>query len=82
MLVTLALVAFGLVMVYSATSAPAALGSGDPSSYLKRQAYAVAGLALLLLAWRTDYRLLRRAAPLLIVASLVLCAAVLVLSGP
>ena len=29
-LVTLGLTAFGLVMVYSATSAPAALGGGDP----------------------------------------------------
>ena len=44
-LVTLGLVAFGLVMVYSATSAPAALGDGDPMSYLKRQAiYALVGL--------------------------------------
>ena len=31
-LVTLALVAFGLVMVYSATSAPAALGDGEPDA--------------------------------------------------
>ena len=37
LLVTLALVAFGLVMVYSATSAPAALGGGDPTGYLARQ---------------------------------------------
>ena len=36
-LVTLALVAFGLVMVYSATSAAAALGNADPSYFLKRQ---------------------------------------------
>ena len=44
-LVTLGLVAFGLVMVYSATSASAALGDGDPMYYLKRQAiYAVLGL--------------------------------------
>src|SRR6185437_11160760 len=34
-LVTLALVAFGLVMVYSATSAAAAVDNGDPSYYLK-----------------------------------------------
>ena len=34
-LVTLGLVAFGLVMVYSATSAPATLGGGDPGYYLK-----------------------------------------------
>ena len=46
-LVTLGLTAFGLVMVYSATSAPAALGGGDPGFYLKRQAEErVAGLPL------------------------------------
>ena len=82
-LVTLALVAFGLVMVYSATSAPAAIGHGDPSSYLKRQSvYAVLGIVLLLVASRTDFRLLRRFAPLLVVVSLALCAAVLVLGTP
>jgi cell division protein FtsW len=44
-LVTLGLVAFGLVMVYSATSASAALANGDPAYYLKRQAiYVVLGL--------------------------------------
>ena len=44
-LVTLALVAFGLVMVYSASSARALLGSDDPAYYLKRQAlFAVLGL--------------------------------------
>ena len=34
-LVTLGLVAFGLVMVYSATSAAAAVGGGDPSGFLE-----------------------------------------------
>jgi cell division protein FtsW len=81
--VTLALVAFGLVMVYSATSAPAALGNGDPSSYLKRQgAYAVLGLALMTIAARLDYHVLRKLAPPLVLASLVLCAAVLVVGTP
>ncbi len=77
-LVTLALVAFGLVMVYSATSAPAAIRHGDPSSYLKRQGiYAFLGLVGLILASRIDFRALRRLAPALLVTSLVLCAAVL-----
>jgi cell division protein FtsW len=81
-LVTLGLVAFGLVMVYSATSAPAAIRNGDPSSYLKRQAiYAVVGLALLLLLSRVSYRSLRYAAPTLLAVALVLCLAVLVI-GP
>ncbi|MDQ4029461.1 MAG: FtsW/RodA/SpoVE family cell cycle protein, partial [Actinomycetota bacterium] len=52
-LVTLGLVAFGLVMVYSATSAAAALGDGDPSYYLKRQGiYALVGLCVLVVATR------------------------------
>ena len=80
--VTLSLVAFGLVMVYSATSAAAAIGDGDASSYLKRQAaYALVGVVLLTGASRIDFRHWRRAAPALVLASLVLCAAVLVV-GP
>jgi cell division protein FtsW len=78
-LITLGLVAFGLVMVYSATSAPAALGNGDPMQYLKRQAiYAVLGLTLMVVAYRTPFRRWRTLAPPLVVASLVLLLAVLV----
>ena len=77
--VTLALTLFGLVMVYSATSATAALGNGNPIGYLERQGvYAVIGLALLVFAARYDFRRLRALAPPLIVISLVLCTAVLV----
>ena len=54
-LVTLALVAFGLVMVYSATSAAAAVGGADPSYYLKRQGAAAAlGIVLMTFAQRWD----------------------------
>ena len=82
-LVTLALVAFGLVMVYSATSAAATLGGGDPNYYLKRQGiYALVGVVLLVVASRADFRRLRELAPALVLVSLVLCAAVLVLSQP
>jgi cell division protein FtsW len=81
--VTLALVAFGLVMVYSATSAPAALGNGDPTGYLERQAaYALIGLVLLAVAARTPYRAWRNLAPALVLVSLVLCVAVLVIGTP
>ena len=80
--VTLGLVAFGLVMVYSATSASAALGNGDPMSYLKRQAvYAFIGIVLMAVASRFDYHRLRYFSPPLLLTSLVLCAAVLVV-GP
>jgi cell division protein FtsW len=79
-LVTLGLTAFGLVMVYSATSAPAALGGGDPVFYLKRESiYAALGVVVLLIASRVDYRSLRRLAPVLMLTSLGLCLAVLVL---
>ena len=80
-LVTLALVAFGLVMVYSATSAAAALGKGDPVTFLKRQGvYALAGVALMLFASRFDHRQLRKLAPPLVLAALGLCVAVLVVA--
>ena len=80
-LVTLGLVAFGLVMVYSATSASAALGDGDPMSYLKRQAiYALIGVVVMTALARFDYHRLRYlAAPLLLIA-FALCAAVLVVA--
>jgi cell division protein FtsW len=82
-LVTLGLVAFGLVMVYSATSAAAAVGDGDPGYYLKRQTvYALLGVGLLVVASRFDYRDLRALAPGLVVASLALCALVLVVAEP
>jgi cell division protein FtsW len=78
-LVTLGLVAFGLVMVYSATSAPAALGGGDPGYYLKRQSiYALVGLALMLGATRIDFRALRLLSPILLGSAAFLCLAVLV----
>ena len=81
-LVTLALVAFGLVMVYSATSASATVGGSDPIYYLKRQAiYAALGIVLMIVAQRWDYRRLRLLSPVLVLGSLALLAAVLVI-GP
>ena len=82
-LVTLGLVAFGLVMVYSATSAPAALGGGDPGYYLKKQGvYALAGLILLVVASRVPFRTLRGLAPGLVLTSIGLLVAVLLLGEP
>ncbi|HEY6584276.1 MAG TPA: putative lipid II flippase FtsW [Gaiellaceae bacterium] len=80
LLVTLALVAFGLVMVYSATSASAALANGDSSFYLRKQGlYAIVGVVLLLVARRTNYRALRHLAPALVLVSIGLLLAVLVI---
>ena len=81
-LVTLGLVAFGLVMVYSATSAPAALARTDPMSYLKKQgAYAFIGVLLMMAAAHFDYRRLRLFAPTLVLSALFLCLAVLVIGS-
>jgi cell division protein FtsW len=78
-LVTLGLVAFGLVMVYSATSAPAALARTDPMSYLKKQGvYALLGITFMILAARLDYRRLRLLAPSFVLTALFLCLVVLV----
>src|SRR5215831_6010915 len=81
-LVTLALVAFGVVMVYSATSASAAVGGANPNYYVERQvAYALVGIVLMVVAQRWDYRRLRALAPTLVLVSIVLLLAVLAI-GP
>jgi len=78
-LVTLGLTAFGLIMVYSATSASAALGGSNPAGYVERQGiYALLGFGLLVVAARTDFRKLRALAPTLVGIALFLCLAVLV----
>jgi cell division protein FtsW len=78
--VPLALTAFGLVMVYSATSSTAALGHGNPMGYLERQAlYALIGIGLMIWAARTDFHKLRALAPGLVLVALALCLAVLVI---
>jgi cell division protein FtsW (lipid II flippase) len=47
-------------MVFSATSASATLGEGDPMRFLVKQGlYAVAGLVLLAVLSRVDYHVLR-----------------------
>jgi cell division protein FtsW len=77
-LVTTALVLFGLVMVYSASSGSAALGNGNPQGYVERQAiYAVIGVVLLVVVSRVELERLRAFAPPLVGAALVLCLAVL-----
>jgi cell division protein FtsW len=81
--VTLGLVAFGLVMVYSASSARAALAADDPAYYLKRQAaYAFLGLIALAVLSRTDYRRLRYLVPPLLLGSFALLLIVLVAGTP
>src|SRR5205085_38159 len=82
-LVTLALTAFGIVMVYSATSASAVVGGANPMSYLERQGtFAVLGVAGLIVASRWKYTRLRALAPTLVAVALLACAAVLVVAHP
>jgi cell division protein FtsW len=77
-LVTTALVLFGLVMVYSATSGLAALGNANPQGYVERQAlYALVGLVALFVLSRMRLERLRQLAPTLVVTALVLCLGVL-----
>ncbi len=77
-LVTAALVLFGLVMVYSATSGSAALGNGNPLGYVEKQViYATVGLGLLVVVSRLPLDRIRALAPTLVVTALFLCLAVL-----
>jgi len=65
-----ALVGIGLVMVFSASSATAYAEHGDIAYYLKRQlVWLAVGLAGAYALYRTDYHLLKRAAPFLLVAA-------------
>ncbi len=73
------LVAIGVIMIFSASSATAAAMHGDGAYYFKRELVWLAlGAPVAYLAYRLDYRLLRRLAPVVLVAGLLLQAAVLV----
>jgi cell division protein FtsW len=77
-LVTTALVLFGVVMVYSATSGSAVLGHGNPQGYVERQSlFALLGLAALFVLSRFDLGKLRALAPALLVGAAILCLGVL-----
>jgi len=72
--VVVALVGFGVVMVYSASAVQATVQYHDPQFFLKRQAaYAVAALAALWTASRIDYhRLYKLTYPLLAIVGVLL----------
>jgi cell division protein FtsW len=75
---TLCLLAFGAVMVYSASSAESLIGSGDPSFYLKRYvAFGLLGLVVLHVASRHGLAAIRGLTPVLLVASFGLTVAVM-----
>ncbi|HZW53636.1 MAG TPA: putative lipid II flippase FtsW [Candidatus Elarobacter sp.] len=67
------LIALGLVMVFSSSSAIAASSYHDTAHYLKRQvAYLAIGLVFAYAAYRVDYRKLRGLAPGLVILTFVL----------
>lgn len=73
------LVALGLIMVFSASSATAYALHHDALYFLKRQALWLAvGLPAAALAYRCDYRVLRRMAPLALALTLLALTAVLI----
>lgn len=72
--VVVALVGFGVVMVYTASAVQATVQYHDPQFFLKRQAsYAAVGLALMWIAGRVDYhRLYRLTYPVLALVGILL----------
>ena len=77
--VVLALVSFGLVMVYSTSSATALLNDGDPLGMVTRQAaYAVVGVAAYAVFARMSPEGMRRLGPSAMAVAVVLLLAVLV----
>jgi cell division protein FtsW len=73
------LVAIGLVMIYSASSAVAYSDHLDPAYYFKRQLiWLVVGGLIAYGAYRMDYHILKKAAPYLLLASILGVAIVLV----
>jgi cell division protein FtsW len=75
----LALVAIGVVMVYSASSVQSYLLSADPAAQgLQQAVWAVLGLGAMLLASRVDFRLLRYLAIPAYLVTLALLVAVLI----
>jgi cell division protein FtsW len=72
--VVIALIGFGVVMVYSASAVQATVQNHDPQYYLKKQAvYAVASLVALYVVSRVDYhRLYKLTYPVLIGVGLLL----------
>jgi cell division protein FtsW len=76
--VIVALIGFGVVMVYSASAVQATVQNHDPQYYLKKQVgYAVAALVTLFVASRIDYhRLYKLTYPMLATVGLLLTACV------
>ena len=76
---TLALVGFGIVMVYSTSAIMAGDRFGDPYYFLKKQAlYAGIGFVLMIMMLCFPYRILKRLAYPILILSILLLVAVLI----
>ena len=74
-----ALVALGLIMIFSASSATAYAMHHDTAYFLKRQlTWLAVAMVCALLAYKLDYRVLRKIAPAIVLLSVLLLAAVLI----
>lgn len=61
LIITLTLLVFGLIMLYSASYVVGIYRKGDSMHYIKNQlVFAVVGVAVMLIASKIDYRILRR----------------------
>lgn len=70
LLLVLVLVVVGLVVLYSASQEMARAATGDSLRFLKKQMLnAAVGLLAMLVLWRLDYRIWRRAARILLLAA-------------
>jgi cell division protein FtsW len=79
LIAVIALVAIGVVMVYSASSVRSYISTADPGSQgLQQGIWAAIGLVLMIAASRTDFRLLRYAAIPVFVLTIGLLAIVLI----
>jgi len=66
LLMTLALSAYGALMIFSSTASKQEAAGGDPALFMKRQiAYIVAGVIALLVVSFFDYRHVRALAPVI-----------------
>ncbi len=76
--IVVALIGFGVIMVYSASAVQGTVQHHDPQFFLRRQAaYAAGGLVLLFVTSRIDYhRLYKLTYPMLAVVGLLLLACV------
>ncbi|HET7082272.1 MAG TPA: putative lipid II flippase FtsW [Candidatus Limnocylindria bacterium] len=79
LIAVIALVAIGVVMVYSASSVRSYISTADPGSQgIQQGIWAAIGLVLMIAASRIDFRLLRYAAIPVFVVTMVLLAIVLI----